>query len=151
QAVGNAVAFAHAKHIVHRDLKPENVMVGAFGEVLVMDWGIAVDVRDTPASDARTRNKATVTAPAGTPSYMPPELAEGRGKDIGPWTDTYLLGAILHELTTGKPPHVGESLLAVLLAASESKPPKFAKSVPPGLAAICKRSLARESSERYAS
>ncbi len=100
ESVGNAIAFAHSKGIVHRDLKPENVMVGAFGEVLVMDWGIAVDVRD----DLCTVHRNSVSAPAGTPSYMAPEQAEGRGADLGPWTDTYLLGAILHEILTGSAP-----------------------------------------------
>ncbi|MCC7011389.1 MAG: protein kinase [Planctomycetes bacterium] len=151
QAVGNAVAFAHSKGIVHRDLKPENVMVGAFGEVLVMDWGIAVDVRDVPRGEVRTRHKSSVTAPSGTPCYMPPELAEGRGRDIGPWTDTYLLGAILHELLTGVPPHRGETLLAVLVAAAESRAPRFPTGTPPGLAAICAKALERDPARRFRS
>jgi len=148
-AVGNAVAFAHSKGIVHRDLKPENVMVGEFGEVLVMDWGIAVDVRPVAGSDARTRHKSTITAPSGTPSYMPPELAEGRGADLGPATDTYLLGAILHEVLTGHPPHRGATLLAVLLAASKSAAPTFPAGTPPGLARICTKALAKDPKDRY--
>lgn len=154
QSVGNAIAFAHSKGIVHRDLKPENVMVGAFGEVLVMDWGIAVDVSEKRAAgDAppRARHKSTVKAPSGTPSYMPPELAEGRGAEIGPWTDTYLLGAILHEILTGRPPHRGETLLAVLLAASESAPPAFPKGTPPDLAAACAKALSRAPRDRFRS
>lgn len=150
QSVANAVAYAHSKGIVHRDLKPENVMVGAFGEVLVMDWGIAVDVRERPGADARARHKSSIHTPAGTPCYMPPELAEGRGADIGPWTDTYLLGAILHELVTGHPPHRGDTLLAVLLAAAASTPPSFPAGTPAALAAICTKALSRRREERYA-
>ena len=149
EAVGNAVAFAHSKGIVHRDLKPENVMVGEFGEVLVMDWGIAVDIRDEPGADLRTRHRSSVTAPAGTPSYMAPEQAEGRGKELGPWTDTYLLGAILCEILTGSAPHRGRTLLEVLLAASTSHAPQFPAEVPAGLVAICTKALARDPAARY--
>jgi len=152
ESVANAVAFANSKGILHRDLKPENVMVGEFGEVLVMDWGIAVDISDQPASgtgDARTRHRSSVTAPAGTPSYMAPEQAEGRGLDLGPWTDVYLLGAILCEILTGAPPHRGATLMSVLMAASASKPPVFPATVSSGLAAICCKALARDHTERY--
>ena len=151
QSVSNAVAFAHSKGIVHRDLKPENVMVGSFGEVLVMDWGIAVDVRDRVESDARTRHKSTIQSPSGTPAYMPPELALGRGSDIGPWTDTYLLGAILHEILTGRPPHAGANLLEVLLAAGESRPPRLPEGTPGGLARVCTRALEADPARLYRS
>jgi len=148
-SVANAVGFAHSRGIVHRDLKPANVMVGAFGEVLVMDWGIAVDIHDRPDADRRTASHRASRAPAGTPNYMAPELAEGRGEDIGPWTDTYLLGGILHELLTGEPPHRGANLLAVLHAASSAVPPDLAPAIPAGLAAICRRALSREPADRY--
>ncbi len=151
QSVANAVAFAHSKGIVHRDLKPENVMVGGFGEVLVMDWGIAVDIRERADVDLRAQHKSTVTSPSGSPSYMPPELAHGRGQEIGPWTDTYLLGAILHEILTGRPPHRGGNLTEVILAASRSAPPEFAADISTGLAQICRRALARLPADRYQS
>ena len=150
-AVGNAVAFAHSRGIVHRDLKPENVMVGEFGEVLVMDWGIAVDIRDQPGEDRRAQHKSTVTAPSGTPSYMAPELAEGRGRDISPATDVYLLGAILHEVLTGAPPHRGRTLLEVLVAASRSEAPAYGPAIPAGLAAIAITAMAREPQARFPS
>ncbi len=149
--VCNAIAFAHSKGIVHRDLKPENVMVGEFGEVLVMDWGIAVDISEQKSDDARAQHKSTVKGPSGTPSYMPPELAEGRGSDIGPWTDVYLLGAMLHEVLTGAPPHLGNNLMAVLLAASKSEPKIYPASVPAGLQAICHKAMARDRDARYES
>ncbi len=151
QSVANAVAFAHSKGIVHRDLKPENVMVGGFGEVLVMDWGIAVDIRERADVDLRAPHKSTVTSPSGSPSYMPPELAHGLGQEIGPWTDTYLLGAILHEVLTGRPPHRGGNLTEVILAASRSAPPDFPAEVSAGLAQICRRALARRPADRYQS
>jgi len=154
ESVANAVAFANSKGILHRDLKPENVMVGEFGEVLVMDWGIAVDISDPSADgktagESRTRHRSSVTSPAGTPSYMAPEQAEGRGTELGPWTDVYLLGAILCEILTGAPPHRGATLMSVLMAASASKPPEFAPTVSNGLAVICRKALARDPADRY--
>ena len=148
-AVCNAVAFAHTRGVLHRDLKPENVMVGEFGEVLVMDWGIAVDIRETPASDSRAPHKSTICGPAGTPSYMAPEMAEGQGAKLGPWTDVYLLGAILHELLTGRPPHTGATLMGVLLAAARAEPPELGPEVPAPLQEICRRAMAREPAQRY--
>ena len=124
-------------------------MVGTFGEVLVMDWGIAVDIGDKNKPDQRAQHKSTIKGPSGTPSYMAPELAEGRGNDIGPWTDVYLLGAILHEILTGSPPHTGNNLMAVLLAASKSEPASYQSDVPTGLQAICHRAMAKNISERF--
>jgi tRNA A-37 threonylcarbamoyl transferase component Bud32 len=150
-AVGNAVAFAHSRSILHRDLKPENVMVGDFGEVLVMDWGIAVDFGAAPREGAPAPHKSTVKGPSGTPSYMAPELAEGRGADLGPWTDVYLLGAILHEVLTGRPPHEGRTLMQVLLAAARSEPPRLPANVPATLQAICLKAIARDPRQRHPS
>jgi formylglycine-generating enzyme required for sulfatase activity/tRNA A-37 threonylcarbamoyl transferase component Bud32 len=150
-SVCNAVAFAHSRGIVHRDLKPENVMVGDFGEVLVMDWGIAVDCSPAPTAEARAPHRSSVVSPSGTPSYMPPELAEGRGAEIGPATDVYLLGACLHEVLTGAPPHQGKNLVEVLLAAARSAPPRYGPDVPQGLAAICAKAMARAPRDRHAS
>jgi len=145
--VSNAVAFAHSKGIVHRDLKPENIMVGEFGEVLVMDWGIAIDVSEAPTN--RTLHKSQVQGPSGTPLYMAPELACGRGEDQGPPTDVFLLGAMLYELITGRPPHRGDDLLQVLTAAAAGAPPEFEGDVPDELQAICRRAMARTPSDRY--
>jgi tRNA A-37 threonylcarbamoyl transferase component Bud32 len=149
QSVGHAIAFAHSRGIIHRDLKPENVMVGQFGEVLVMDWGIAVDIREQAGDDQRTLHKSQATMPAGTPSYMSPEQAEGRGEDLGPWTDVYLLGAILCELLTGSAPHRGGTLIEVVRKAALSAPPVLPASVPEGLAAIVRTALARDHRQRY--
>ncbi len=149
--VTNAVAFAHSRGIVHRDLKPANIMVGAYGEVVVMDWGIAVDIRMPRPDDCRTTHKLDVHGPGGTPCYMAPELATGRGADIGPWTDVYLLGAILYEIATGTPPHQGKTLIDVLLAASRSEPPTWAETVPHALRQLCERAMAREPASRIQS
>ena len=111
--VADAVAFAHARGIVHRDLKPENVMLGDFGEVLVLDWGLAVATeghRDTP-------NVEVAQGVAGTPAYMSPELAYGPMDAIGKHSDIYLLGAILYEIVTGTAPHKGQSARLCLAAA----------------------------------
>jgi WD40 repeat protein/serine/threonine protein kinase len=153
--VCNAVAFAHSRHIVHCDLKPENVMIGDYGEVFVMDWGIALDIRDQSKVDDSTKtvaqHKSTVTSPRGTPIYMPPELAEGQGSKIGVWTDVYLLGAILHEILTGAAPHGSgsKSLTQVLLAACQSRPPNFDDDVPIELQDICSKALEANEEERY--
>ncbi|MBM4266566.1 MAG: hypothetical protein FJ144_08155 [Deltaproteobacteria bacterium] len=148
--VMNAVSFAHSRGVIHRDLKPENVMIGEFGEVLVLDWGLAVRFSDTEMG-VRAPHCSSVRRPSGTPVYMAPEMVEARGDRFGPWTDVYLLGGLLHEILTGKPPHRGAKLVDVLRAAYESTPPIFGESVPVELQDACRRALAREPSDRFAS
>lgn len=147
--VCDAVAYAHSRGIVHCDLKPENVMVGEFGEVLLMDWGIAVDVSGAPASQARGFHPLEIAGPTGTPMYMAPEQALGEGQQIGPHTDVYLLGSILYEIVTGRAPHTGDNLWATVMRAASGDPPVFSKSVPKPLRAICARAMAREPEARY--
>lgn len=149
--VANAVSYAHSKGIIHRDLKPENVMVGDYGETMVMDWGIAIDVREPIPRNLRAPHKSEVAGPAGTPVYMAPEQAEGRGEHLGPWTDVYLLGAILHEVITGQAPHhrPGSRLLDVLVTAARSEPPTYSDDVPRALQQICHKALARAPADRY--
>lgn len=104
------VAFAHEQGIVHRDLKPANVLVGDFGEVMVLDWGVAKDLRSGEAEgdDAHLLDvDATGTVVGrgiGTPGYMPPEQAQGEHVRTGPWSDVYALGVILHEMVLGRRP-----------------------------------------------
>ncbi|MCA8923809.1 MAG: protein kinase, partial [Planctomycetes bacterium] len=148
--VANAVSFAHSKQLVHCDLKPENVMLGDYGEVLVMDWGLAVDVSETPEPDSTLVHRSMITAPCGTPAYMPPELAAGKGAEITPRTDVYLLGAILVELLTGKPPHRGKKLPEVIYQAFLSHPPAL-EDVPDELREIAHKALARKPEDRFAS
>ena len=115
--VCDAMAFAHSKGVVHRDLKPENVMLGEFGEVLVMDWGLAMPTDDF------SRGKRGITptnSMGGTPAYMAPEMATGPLKSIGPASDVYLLGAMLYEIVTGAPPHRGKNAMKCLMAAAKN-------------------------------
>ncbi|MBL4847417.1 MAG: protein kinase [Planctomycetes bacterium] len=146
--VCNAIAFAHSRQIVHNDLKPDNVMIGEFGEVLVMDWGLAVHIGDEE-EETSIPHRTQLQAPCGTPAYMPPELADGDGAKIGPWTDVYLLGSILHELVTGVAPHSGNTIHEVIVAAVRSVPKEFPEDVPAELAEICQRAMQRAPDQRY--
>ncbi|MFA6546057.1 MAG: protein kinase [Limisphaerales bacterium] len=127
QKTCDAVAFAHSRGVIHRDLKPDNIMLGEFGEVFVMDWGLAKRVRqNTRESDTAQRNPVSMADLAqdsfktlsgqvkGTPRYMAPEQAEGRVEDIDERTDIYALGAILYTILTLHPPVGGESVNEVL-------------------------------------
>mgnify|MGYP002629194182 CR=1 FL=1 len=113
----DAVSFAHSRGVVHRDLKPENVMLGAFNEVLVMDWGLAYSTEGFRKSASITGS----TSMGGTPAYMAPEMATGPIKKIGPRSDVYLLGAILFKVVTGKPPHAGKNAMKCLMSAARNK------------------------------
>lgn len=98
--VCDAIRFAHDRGVIHRDIKPQNIMVGKYGEVSVMDWGIALRLDSLSPISAVTK-----LSPAGTPAYMAPEMATANPGEIGPHTDVYLLGAVLYEIITGQPPH----------------------------------------------
>jgi hypothetical protein len=115
--VGDAVAFAHSRGVVHRDLKPENVMLGDFGEVQVMDWGIALPT----AKFHRAADILTTGSLGGTPAYMAPEMATGPIGRIGPSSDVYLLGGILFEIVTGLTPHSGGDVMECLHAAAANE------------------------------
>lgn len=114
-SVCDAVAFAHDKEIIHRDLKPENVMLGSYGEILVMDWGLALHL-EGETTDALTEDSGL----AGTPSYMAPEMANCCIERIGSASDIYLLGGILYEIVTGLKPHTGHNVFASISAAMEN-------------------------------
>lgn len=124
--VSQAVAFAHSRGVIHRDLKPSQVMVGEFGEVLLLDWGLAVahdpELLATHAqafavSVAPTCESAT--NPAGTPAFMAPEQTEPTAANVGPWTDMFLLGGTLYYLLCGTAPHHTEDSAASFYRASE--------------------------------
>lgn len=148
-AVCNAVAFAHAEGFLHRDLKPANVMVGDYGQVFVVDWGIAVGLDLRACEESGILHVRDVRSPAGTPAYMAPELALGDGAAQGPATDVYLLGACLFEVVTGAPPHADGDVRAALSRAIESARPVFGPEVPRELAKICQRAMARAPERRY--
>jgi serine/threonine-protein kinase len=141
--VADALELAHARGWIHRDVKPANVMVGAFGETYLLDWGIAT--RTEPLASESER-----TSIVGTPAYMAPEMIDGRGA-VDPRTDVYLLGATLHAVLTKTPRHPGETIQAVLLSAMLSEPPTYDAAVPTELADLVRRSTARDRAERPAS
>jgi tetratricopeptide (TPR) repeat protein len=173
EAVCQAVAYAHANGVIHRDLKPANVMVGAFGEVQVMDWGLAKVLpsreRERPQDDAQgtigptelvtLRDSDALCTQAGsvlgTPAYMPPEQAIGAIDQVDARSDVFGLGSVLAEVLTGRPPFVAESAEATRqLAARGRLQDCFALldgcGAEPGLLALCKRCLAAEKQNRPA-
>ncbi len=167
QQVCMAVDYAHAKGVVHRDLKPENIMVGDFGEVLVMDWGVAkthvalsVDGDftensvDVSIADGEARPMTIEGSVVGTPGYMPPEQAMGDIDAIDARSDVWALGAILYEMLTGQRTYTGNSAFSVLIAtASEDLVPPRERApereIPGDLEEICLRALRKEQAERY--
>ncbi|HEY1696489.1 MAG TPA: serine/threonine-protein kinase [Polyangiaceae bacterium] len=147
-AVCNAVHFAHSKNILHRDLKPDNVMIGSFGEVYVLDWGIAVSLVDDPSGRLPEASRATDVA--GTPHYMAPEMLLGDPSAYSPRTDVYLLGAILFEIFAGEPPHKGSDVHAMVTNILLSSP-QFPASFPAEAKRICVRALSRAPVDRFES
>jgi len=143
------VAFAHAHGVVHRDLKPENVMVGSFGEVLVMDWGVAkVLAEPTPEPDAGpvARTEPGQTDPGtvmGTPGYMPPEQALGHSEQVDARADVFALGAILYAMITRADPPVEPG-------ADMDQGLRGHKSIPKRLRAICTKAMSVDRERRYA-
>jgi hypothetical protein len=146
--VCNAVHFAHSRGILHRDLKPENVMVGGFGEVYVLDWGIAVSMDDDPSGRLPLASQATEIA--GTPCYMAPEMLLGDPASLSARTDVYLLGAIFFEIFAGTPPHLGENVQSMVSSVLLSDP-QYPSHFPVEARGICKRAMARDPAERYES
>jgi mono/diheme cytochrome c family protein/predicted Ser/Thr protein kinase len=147
ETLARAVHHAHERGIVHRDLKPANVLLGADGCPKIADFGLA---KLSDGSGWETASGAIL----GTPSYMAPEQASGKRRDVGPPADTYALGAILYELLTGRPPFVGESALEVLMQVASAPlvpPAERIPSCPPALEAICLKCLNRVPQERYES
>lgn len=147
--VADALRFAHSRGVLHRDIKPLNVMVGSFGEVMLLDWGIAASFGDRGPGAEAIPHVRDLDMIAGTPFYMPPEMAEGRGADCGPWTDVYLLGATLYEVIDGRPPRHGHTLMDALTDAGDTSTLTFADTVPAELQAICRRALAADHTARY--
>ena len=176
-AACNAIAYAHSKGVLHRDLKPSNIMLGPFGETLVVDWGLAKEIADWGLRSPES--KETVSAPStevtgetgtflnaqgptatqqgdvmGTPGYMSPEQARGDWDRLSPASDIYALGATLYQMLTnhttvgrGSWPELSERILA-----GDVPPPRsIVSGVPAALEAVCMKALAREPSARFAS
>ncbi|MBK7399324.1 MAG: serine/threonine protein kinase [Myxococcales bacterium] len=147
-AACNAIAYAHRRGVLHLDLKPDNVMLGRFGEVCVLDWGLAAGFgREAPRWLPAA---AEIHAVSGTPDYMAPEIAMADGARISPRTDVYLLGAMLHEVVTGVAPHPGATLLERLEHAYRSAPYPYPETVSEELAAILHTSMHRDPERRFA-
>jgi WD40 repeat protein/serine/threonine protein kinase len=141
--VADAVAFAHANGVLHRDLKPENIMLGDYGEVLVMDWGLARISESFP--NAASVSQSDVMG--GTPAYMAPEMATGPIELVSTASDIYLLGAILYEIITGRPPHSGKTVMACLMAAAKNQ--IAVTENPSELMDIALQAMATKPAERY--
>lgn len=147
--VANALSFAHSLGVIHRDVKPENVMIGSFGEVYLLDWGLALSLRPQHRGLFPLASEAEDVV--GTPAYMSPEMTTGAGGLLGPHTDVYLLGATLYEILTGKALHDGATLRDVMESAYASRPCSFPSTVPRELAEICNKATAREPRDRFRS
>jgi serine/threonine-protein kinase len=155
RSVAEAVAYAHSRGAVHRDLKPANVLVGAFGEVVVLDWGLvkAIGVLDPDDGDAPAMAVDSFATRAGailgTPSYMAPEQAAGQ-RDVGPAADLYALGALLYQILSGAPPFEGDAK-EVIRQVLEEQPPPLPESTPAVLAELCRHAMQRDPADRPAS
>jgi WD40 repeat protein len=147
ETLARAVHAAHQKGIVHRDLKPANVLLTADGTPKITDFGLA---KYLDSERGQTQSGAIL----GTPSYMAPEQASGRGKAVGPATDVYALGAILYECLTGRPPFKAETPLDTLMQvmSEEPLPPsRLQPKVPRDLEPICLKCLEKAPARRYGS
>ena len=147
EAMARAVQAAHDHGVIHRDLKPENVLMTEDGRPKIADFGLA---KRMDAADGKTRTGAIL----GTPSYMAPEQAGGRSKEIGPAADVYALGAILYRLLAGQPPFQGGDILSMLAQVLEQEPEPVRRlnpKAPRDLETIALKCLAKAPKGRYAS
>lgn len=168
-AMCNAIAFAHSRGVIHRDIKPENVMLGDFGETMLLDWGLArvknqkdYAVKNRPkerniSDSLRESADASKTQDGyiiGTPAYMPPEQGRGDQEEVDEKSDIYSLGSVLYEILAGAPPYEGPTAGLVLQAMLTSPPAPIAdknRFAPPELVAVCEKAMAREKKDRFKS
>ncbi len=175
-SVCQTVAYAHARGVLHRDIKPGNIMLGGYGETLVVDWGLAREMRNAergtrnedidssadggsiPHSALRTphlgQDPTRTGAAKGTPAYMAPEQARGDWDHVGPTADVYALGATLYAVLAGRSPYTGETAEAVMRAVKAGPPLPVGQAnptTPKPLAAVCAKAMARDPADRYPS
>jgi tetratricopeptide (TPR) repeat protein len=164
-AVCNAVAYAHSRGVIHRDIKPSNVMLGPYGETLVVDWGLAKPIgRESDSQTAVASGEVTLRplsgsgshtlagAALGTPAFMSPEQARGEVANLTPATDVYSLGATLYMVLTDRAPVEGAEVIEMLekVWSGDWPPPRKVKAnVPPPLEAICLKAMSLRTAERY--
>jgi serine/threonine-protein kinase len=161
-AVCNTVAYAHDRAVLHRDIKPENILLGTYGETLLVDWGLAREMQAAGPADgmpdaalAHVGNRAGVFTEAGavigTPAYMSPEQAAGEG--VGRASDIFSLGATFYTLLVGRPPFEGRNVAEVVARARQAgfEPPRHRRrAVPRALDAVCRKAMAPLAEQRYA-
>jgi hypothetical protein len=160
--VCNAMEYAHSRGVLHRDLKPGNIMVGKYGETLVVDWGLAKvrGKQDIISEEASLRPSSALSSSGqtqpgsaiGTPSYMSPEQAAGKLEELGPASDVYSLGATLYHVLCGKPPFEKEELAEILAKVQRgdfSKPRSVVAEIPTALEAICLKAMTLNPVDRY--
>ena len=157
-AVCDVIAYAHARGVIHRDLKPTNVLIGAYGGIHVLDWGLAkvVDPQATADDDGGAKGGVPVATVSGTPPWMAPEQAEGAGAEVSFRTDIYALGALLHRLLAGRPPYVSPRApadTAKLLELIRRGPPtplsRIAPDAPRELVEAAARAMQRRPEDRH--
>lgn len=160
-----AIEYAHSRGVLHRDLKPGNIMLGRFGETLVVDWGLAKAVgrqeTATPSEEPTLHpelgggsSHTRMGSAVGTPAYMSPEQAAGKLDELNAATDVYGLGATLFFLLTGKPPIEGKDSAAVLARVREGDLPtplQVRSDIPRPLDAICRQAMRVDPADRYSS
>ncbi len=161
-AICNAIAYSHDRGVIHRDIKPSNVMMGKFGEVIVLDWGLAA--RIDRSLKGRSSGEDSILMPtrlvseqaiekhghSGTPAYMSPEQHDG-ARPVGTASDVYGLGATLYHLLTGQPPFDGDVVLIRerVLAGKVVAPSRVRKGIPKTIEAVCLKAMALDPADRY--
>ncbi|MCC6998573.1 MAG: protein kinase [Deltaproteobacteria bacterium] len=153
-AVAEAIAFAHAERVIHRDLKPANIMLGGFGETVVVDWGLAKELDGPPEPDDEASAPGDVDLTGsghvlGTAPYMPPEQA--RGEAVDERADVYALGAVLYFVLAGRAPYHGKDAASILAQVIAAPPARLPAGVPAALLAIVDKAMARSAAQRYPS
>lgn len=158
-AVCETIAYAHNRGIIHRDLKPKNVMIGRYGETVVIDWGLAIPVaREGVFKESAERTlmpslsgESSKKSGGGTPAYMSPEQADG-AQELGPLSDVYSLGAVLYKILTNEIPVNGQNIRQMrerVIRGELTQPSQVKRGVSKPLEAVCLKAMARDPQERY--